>query len=103
VSRVPAITRRKWFTPAFIALVVAAVFAQDAIWGPDYPEVVRRLEAKYGVEEIVWQGNGRYERDTLIIDGRDVSDDCVITGDWGPLDDLAIECDGEVSYEPVDR
>jgi len=66
----------------------------------DAGEVGERLEEIYGVP-VEWDPNGSYERDTLIVDGQDLSEDCRVTGDWGPLDDLAIECDGATGPVPV--
>jgi hypothetical protein len=95
--------RRRGVKPALLVAFVALVVAVQVLPSARHDEVVQRLEEKYGAQEIVWQGNGRYQRDTLVVDGKDVSDECVVTGDWGPLDDLAIECDGHVAFVPVDQ
>ena len=97
-----AVTRRKWFKPMLLAGTIGVILAVQVLpsAGPD--EVVQRLEEKYGAERIVWTGNGRYERDTLVVDGRDVSEECVVEGEWGPLDDLAIDCETDVGIRPVE-
>ncbi len=99
-----SLLRSRWFAPVVIVIAVVGAFGATFLFRADSDEVVRRLEQQYGAQEIVWQGNGRYQRDTLVVDGRDLTEHCVVTGEWGPLDDLAIECDGEVDPPvPADR
>ena len=69
MSRDPSIVRKPWFTPALVVGVLAVVFLQQALFGNDAEVVERELKQKYGIEQLRWEGNGRYERDTLVIDG----------------------------------
>ena len=100
--RWPGFTKRRWFKPVLLIGFVALVFAIRFLPSAGHEEVVQRLEEKYGVP-VEWDPNGTYERDTLVVDGEDVTEECVVTGDWGSLDDLAIECDGKIAFVPVDQ
>lgn len=88
-----ALTRRRWFWPAVMVAIVVGVFAWQLRYGPDVEAVERQLEERYDVS-VEWRAGGKYERDTIIVDGRDVSEDCILTGASGSPDDARIECDG---------
>lgn len=101
-ARLRRIWRTKWVKPALLVGFIAVLFAIRFVPSADAGEIEERLAEKYGVS-VQWHPESRYQRDTLVVDGQDVSEHCVVTGDWGPLDDLAIECDGTVSFVPVDQ
>ena len=95
------VTSRKWFTSGLVVGILAAVFVVQLGFGPDHDQVVQRLEEKYGAETIEWSGNGRYQRDTIVVDGQDVSEECIVTGEWWGLDDVRFECDTDVGLREV--
>lgn len=100
-SRWRVLAKKTWFKPLLVLGFIALVFAVRFLPSADHGEIVERLEDTYGVP-VTWEPNGTYERDTLVVDGEDLSEECHVTGDWGPLDDLAIECDGVVAPVPVE-
>jgi hypothetical protein len=81
------------------ALVVLVVVTVQWVFRPDYPVVTQRLSDLYGAP-VEWRHHGKYQRDDLIVDGRDIGDHCVVEGEWFGLDDLRITCD-DPAYQPV--
>jgi len=77
-----------------VVVGVLAVLAAYVVAGPDAAEVERRLEEKYGVGQVEWGNSARFESEVLVVDGRDISGDCTVRGEWASLDNVRIECDG---------
>jgi len=99
------VTQEKWFRPVLFLVVVGLVyFVSFVVVGPpDYDEAERVLVEKYDLRSLEWETNGSRQRDTLVLDGQDVSDACVVEGEWGSLDDVRIDCDEPVGIRAVDE
>lgn len=95
----------KWFKPALVVVMVGLVyFVSFVVLGkPDYERIEDRLVEQYDLSSIRWETNGMRQRDTLVLDGQDVSDTCLVTGYDGSLDALRIECDEPVGMPAVDE
>jgi len=91
-----AVTSKKWFTPSLVVGILAVVFLVQLGLGPDHEQVVERLEQKYGADTVEWSSDGRYQRDTIVVDGLDVSEECIVVGEWWGLDDVRFECESDV-------
>ena len=90
------VTSKKWFTPALVGGILAVVFVVQLGFGPDHEQVVERLEQTYGADTVEWSANGRFQRDTIVVDGQDVSEECIVVGEWWGLDDVRLECESDV-------
>jgi hypothetical protein len=91
--------RRTLIAGGCAVLIVLGVVIVEAAFRPDYPKVTQRLSELYGAE-VEWRRAGKYQRDDIILDGRNVGDHCVVEGEWFGLDDLRIRCD-DPAYQPV--
>ncbi|MFG1909364.1 hypothetical protein [Kribbella sp. NPDC048928] len=83
----------------YVALIVASVATARWVLRPDNAEVTHRLSELYGVE-VVWHPHGKYRRDVILLDGRNVGEHCLVKGEWFGLDDVRIDCD-DPAYQPA--
>lgn len=95
------VRRETWARWAIAVGGVLVVWIVTLIWGPNPPVVERQLEETYDVSDVVWQPSWRWQRDTLVVDGRDISDDCIVTGAWWSSHDAKIECSRDVGIGEV--
>jgi len=98
-------TRRSRQTRLRWGIVVGGVAAVVLSWvalGPRPEAVSERLEQRYGVAHVEWGPNARFVPEKLVVDGRDLSDVCTVTGAWGSLDDVEIVCTRDVGIGRVE-
>lgn len=91
--------RRKLIAVLYVALLVLSAAMARWVLRPHNAEVTHRLSELYGVE-VVWHPHGKYRRDEILLDGRNVGNHCLVKGEWFGLDDLRIECD-DPAYQPA--
>jgi hypothetical protein len=100
-QRLVGVRRDTWLRWGIVVGGTVAVLLVYLVWGPDTAEVEHRLEEKYGVERVVWGNSARFEKETLVVDGRDIAGECTVSGEWGSLDNVRIECTRDVGIGEV--
>lgn len=100
-QRLAGVRRDSWLRLGIVVGGVLLVLASYLLFGPRTGEVEQRLEEKYDVAEVEWGNSARFESEVLVVDGRDISDDCTVRGEWASLDNLRIECTSDVGIGEV--
>ncbi|QBR92692.1 hypothetical protein [Nocardioides euryhalodurans] len=101
-DRLGRVQTETWLRLALGGGTLLVVLVATIVWGPDPEEVATRLEDKYGVDEVFWDQGWSKRRSDLVVDGRDLSDDCTVDGTWGSLDDVEIVCTRDVGIGRVE-
>lgn len=96
-----SVRRETWLRWGIVVIGIAVVLVVRVLWGPG-PSVTAYLEEKYGVEDVQWDRGSKVRPETLIVDGRDISEWCTVTGAWGDVDDAAIRCTRDLGFDRVD-
>jgi hypothetical protein len=99
--RLADVRRDTWLRWGIVMGGVLLVLTTYWLSGPETSEVEQRLADKYGVSEVRWGNSARFEPEVLVVEGRDISGECTVRGEWASLDNLRIECTEDVGIGEV--
>jgi hypothetical protein len=101
-SWVASVRRETWIRWGIAIGGCAVTLVVFFVWGPGQADVTDRLEDDYDVEQVEWDRGSKVRPERLVVDGRDISDECTVRGAWGSFDDLEIVCTEDVGVGRVE-